>query len=171
MMWHERLVITVFLLLFQHLDLYKTEKNPENILNNSVYVLVSHFSILLKLLLNPCTHQDLQLFKNLWHIYENSRHKNQFRLTTFSVCRYKLRTPCSTNILSHCNRVLSIVNHQLSLCLHYTTYARPGGKFWNLASLKCAFGAFSERINGKMNRNLQWKLHVFSSKLTFVSVQ
>ena len=33
-------------------------------------------------------------------------------------------------------------------------------KFFNLASLKCTFDAFSERINKKMNWNLQWKLHV-----------
>ena len=45
------------------------------------------------------------------------------------------------------------------------------GNFEILASLKCTFGAFFERINEKMNQSLQWELRVFSSKLTFVSVQ
>ena len=44
-------------------------------------------------------------------------------------------------------------------------------KFWNLASLKCTFGTFSERISKKVNQKLRWKLHVCSSKLTFISVQ
>ena len=45
------------------------------------------------------------------------------------------------------------------------------GKFWNLASLKYAYGTFSEKICKKMNWNLWWILHVFSSKLIFISVQ
>ena len=44
-------------------------------------------------------------------------------------------------------------------------------KFWSLTSLKCTFCVFSERFNETMNRKLLWKLHVFSSKLIFVSVQ
>ena len=42
-------------------------------------------------------------------------------------------------------------------------WACSRGKVWNLAFLISTFGAFSERINEKINQNLRWKLHVFSS--------
>ena len=45
----------------------------------------------------------------------------------------------------------------------------PPGKFLNWASLKCTFGAFSERINQKINQNLRWQLLVFSSKFAFIA--
>ena len=84
---------------------------------------------------------------------------------TSLVCRYKLHNPCSTNILSHCNRVLSIVNHQLSLCSYYTTTPTRGKLTWfHSVLLLISFPAATLLINSDsvicLNSASLWKTPV-----------